>query len=514
MLCTISGEFRTPNGQLQPGAVVKFKRSAGVHSYVDTGGPVTVVPDEVVMTVNASGVGTVSLYPGRYQVELLGSNGQEYVFRVNVPTEASILFSALLAQAADFGDGGQVDAVAALAAQAFQSRQVAEASAAYVLGLEDEIEAAAAAGTAVPPLATQVGLDAAAATAAAATATTKAAEADASADAAAASAASAAAKDSSILRDRGDWFTGMILILGDWFSYDGEVYGTEVAHVATTIAADLAAGKIKKRVAKGASGAGVGNMLKAENLSGLTDVPLARVNLGLGSAATANASAFEPAGAVSTALAGAKADGPTALAGTNDSQFMTPLQNKAVLDARFAALGDSAWRYGWHPFDTVDPNTPTGGKLWIQSTDGNTAAINSPDLEDGYEHRVWMRSMSGTENSILRMNMLWSNGTIDVWGANLDLGNMLIGAASSFFLVELPFARSISSNHFVKSTRFTIQSTGVTNGGEVSCFQNSSAVSGSLGSNTKIKRFRFLLSAGSFDGGVVRMERRKVMYAE
>lgn len=50
-----------------------------------------------------------------------------------------------------------------------------------------------------------------------------------------------------------------------------------------------------------------GPLLAANNLSDLTNVVLARLNLGLGTAATANASAFDPAGAAATALASAEA---------------------------------------------------------------------------------------------------------------------------------------------------------------------------------------------------------------
>lgn len=181
MLCTVSGEFRTPNGQVHPGAVVKFRRSAGVHSYADTGGPVTVVPNEVAMTTDVDGLGSVSLYPGRYQVELLGSNGGAYRFVVNVPTQNTLLFTELLSPAADYGDGGQLDAIAGYAADAHTAQVAAETAAAYVLGQNALMTAAAAAAVSVPIVAAQVATDAATASSAATTATTKASQADASA---------------------------------------------------------------------------------------------------------------------------------------------------------------------------------------------------------------------------------------------------------------------------------------------------------------------------------------------
>src|ERR1700728_2664564 len=48
-------------------------------------------------------------------------------------------------------------------------------------------------------------------------------------------------------------------------------------------------------------------LLAANNLSDLTSVTQARINLGLGTAAIASASAFDPAGAAASALAAAEA---------------------------------------------------------------------------------------------------------------------------------------------------------------------------------------------------------------
>lgn len=128
MLCQISGVFRTPNGEVHPNALVKFRRSAGVHAYTDVGGPVVVVPDEVVMVTSIAGLGEVDLYPGRYQVQLLGSDDKLYRFTVNVPDEVSILFGTLLSQAADYGDGGELNTIAGFAAAAFDSQVAAALS--------------------------------------------------------------------------------------------------------------------------------------------------------------------------------------------------------------------------------------------------------------------------------------------------------------------------------------------------------------------------------------------------
>jgi hypothetical protein len=132
----------------------------------------------------------------------------------------------------------------------------------------------------------------------------RATEAAASAIAAAASAASAQARELSMLRDRGTYGTGILYSPSDIFTFNGESYITQTAHFATTVAADLTAGRIRIFAAKGAAGPGTGDMLKSESLASLASVPIARTNLGLGALAVKSLAAFadlDPA-AIITAL--------------------------------------------------------------------------------------------------------------------------------------------------------------------------------------------------------------------
>ncbi len=135
-----------------------------------------------------------------------------------------------------------------------------------------------------------------------AAAQTRATEAAASALAAAASAAEALAKQNSMLRDRGAWVALTLYSPSDIFTSNGTSYITQTAHIASSIAADLAASRIRVFAAKGDAGPGTGDMLKSENLSGLASVPQARVNLGLQALATKALAAFadiDPAAVIS-----------------------------------------------------------------------------------------------------------------------------------------------------------------------------------------------------------------------
>lgn len=103
--------------------------------------------------------------------------------------------------------------------------------------------------------------------------------AEAAAIAAANSAASAAAKENSMLRWRGAWQTGVAYAPSDIVHATGSSYVCLVAHTAGTGEDWLTVWGLF--AAQGAAGAGTGDMLKSENLSGLTDVSMARANLGL-----------------------------------------------------------------------------------------------------------------------------------------------------------------------------------------------------------------------------------------
>ena len=80
---------------------------------------------------------------------------------------------------------------------------------------------------------------------------------------------------------KGQWLTATAYIKGALVYQLGSSYICLVAHTSGTFATDQGAGKWGLVAQQGSAGAGTGDMLKANNLSDLTNVVTARTNLGV-----------------------------------------------------------------------------------------------------------------------------------------------------------------------------------------------------------------------------------------
>jgi hypothetical protein len=238
MLCQISGEFRTPDGVLQGEAKVSFRRSAKVHGTILDAGTAVVVPDEVSLVTNSMGVGTIGLYPGRYQVSLTAKGGDTHKFMVFVPEEETLSFTQLLAQAPEVLPGDvQVDAMLGYANQAVAARVGAEAARDAAEDARDEAE---------------VALD------------------------------GVLAEASLVPRRRGPWAAATNYVFADLVQEGGSTYFCLVPHTSTVFLDDLGDVYWEVWASKGAAGAGAGDVEAANAGSEYTGVAAAfRANLGL-----------------------------------------------------------------------------------------------------------------------------------------------------------------------------------------------------------------------------------------
>lgn len=161
--------------------------------------------------------------------------------------------------------------------------------------------------------------------------------ASAGAEEAAASAAAALAKQNSMLLWRGTWAVSVAYTPSNIVFSSGSAYICVVAHTSGVFATDLGAGKWALFAQQGSAGAGTGNMLNSENLSGLTDKPLAWTTLGGGAIGKLASIAF------SNLAAAAVRTGVETIAAnkTADNELATV---KAVADyADAAADAGAAW---------------------------------------------------------------------------------------------------------------------------------------------------------------------------
>jgi microcystin-dependent protein len=79
----------------------------------------------------------------------------------------------------------------------------------------------------------------------------------------------------------GQWLTATPYVVGDLVYQAGSTYICLVAHTSGTFNTDLSASRWQLFAAQGAAGGGTGDMLKSENLSGLSNYVTARANMGL-----------------------------------------------------------------------------------------------------------------------------------------------------------------------------------------------------------------------------------------
>lgn len=247
--------------------------------------------------------------------------------------------------------------------------------------LVDEIVDDALTEAAASAAAAAISEDAAAASALAA---------DVSADAAAASQATASVAAATSVANaallgvwRGPWVTATAYAAGDRVSNAGNTYYATTAHTSAALfSTDLAALRWGIVAEKGASGAGTGDMLAAQNLNDVANKATARANLGVPE--------------TSTVLL--KADNLSGLA--NAATARSNLGVTSLLDAKAPA---AALHTVWLPAGSFTPTITNGAGYGSQELPTNDVMIFGYDFSASVVQKI---------QTMIAMPKSWDRGTI------------------------------------------------------------------------------------------------------
>lgn len=327
-----------------------------------------------------------------------------------------------------------------------------------------------------------------------AAAETYATAASASATAAAASEAAALAAENSLLEWQGAWLTATAYAPSDLVQDNGNTYVCLVAHTSGTFSTDLAALKWELFAAKGASGAGSGDVVAANNGTEFTASTFA-ANLSLvqTSRAISAGTGLTGGGNLSAdrSIAADIASQAEAEAGSSSTKLMTP---QRVAQAIAAQVDVGA---GWAPYDG------STGVIYDFSVDGAVSEIVTPDFEDGYEYLLRFEDISGATSTNWQMQLYQeTSAAYSVLQTILATG----GSGGIFHGdIHIKAPRAVSKHHDVAIQYGSNSGTGFQSGTRVILTQYHSTAQAIL-------RARAAMQGSNTDGGKMVMYRRPASF--
>jgi len=152
---------------------------------------------------------------------------------------------------------------------------------------------------------------------------------------------------------------------------------------------------------------------------------------------------------------------------------------------------------GWHPYNGVTVGDGVTGKIYDFAIDGSVASIETPNFVDGYEYMITWDALSQAASN---RSVEWYMETSAVWSTPFS-----ISSNSTDALIEVFAPRLVSNTMFFNMNFAVVPGTN----GLVT--QSSLPNSHSLAMTTaqKVLKARFDAGASTFNGGSIRMFRRR-----
>lgn len=215
-----------------------------------------------------------------------------------------------------------------------------------------------------------------------------------------------AASSASLIADwgfEGAWLTATNYYVNNIVTYDGETYIALLDHTSGVFATDYGALKWAKLAAKGAPGAGTGDLLAANNLSDVANTATALANLG-GQPVDTELTALAGVTSAADALPYFTGSG-TATTTTLTSAARTVLDDATVgaMRTTLGAAADATTQTIYIPAAAMVPRTTNGAASGLAETTTNKVMIKTLDFDTATDEHAQFS---------IRMPKGWDEGTI------------------------------------------------------------------------------------------------------
>jgi hypothetical protein len=177
------------------------------------------------------------------------------------------------------------------------------------------------------------------------------------------------------------------------------------------------------------------------------------------------------------------------------------------------SAGASLFLGVWHPYDMTEAGTGDG-VIWSHSADGAVSSIETPDFASGYEYRLELEDVSNSNggSDIELEAYYFTSATYSAAVALRTLPASPIGQLSSGF-VDLLRAHDDVKTHAAPFVIGGSNTTGArvsgVDAGALATGDNAGSAFFTHTTAQRIGKARLSISVGTFNGGLVRLLRRK-----